>query len=61
MEGVILHSRAISMGMRDGSRIQIKGRQSSKSLWYRAMRAVLPETSRRAFGDDVAVRGVKAA
>jgi hypothetical protein len=61
MEREILHSKAISMDMPDGSRIRIKGRQSSKTLWYQARSAVLPETLRRAFGDDVAVKGVKAA
>ena len=61
MEREILHSKAISMDMPDGSRFRIKGRQSSKTLWYQARDAVLPETLRRAFGDDVAVKGVKAA
>jgi hypothetical protein len=61
MEHVILHSKAISMNMLNGSRIQIKGRQSSNTLSYRAWDAVLPETLRRAFGGDVAVKGVKAA
>ena len=61
MEHVILHSKSISMEMQDGSRIQIKGRQSSNTLSYQAWGAVLPETLRRAFGDDVAVKGVKAA
>jgi hypothetical protein len=61
MEHAILHAKAISMEMQDRSRIQIKGHRSSKLLWYRASYAVLPETLRRAFGDDVAVEGVKAA
>jgi len=61
MEHAILRAKAISMEMLDRSRIQIKGHQSSKLLWYRASYAVLPETLRRAFGDDVAVEGVKAA
>jgi hypothetical protein len=61
MEHAILRAKAISMEMQDRSRIQIKGHQSSKLLWYRASYAVLPETLRRAFGDDVAVEGVKAA
>lgn len=61
MEHVILHSKSISMEMQDGSRIQIKGRQSSNTLSYQAWGAVLPETLRRAFGGDVAVKGVKAA
>jgi hypothetical protein len=61
MEHAILRAKAISMEMQDRSRIQIKGHQRSKLLWYRASYAVLPETLRRAFGDDVAVEGVKAA
>ena len=61
MEREILHSKSISMDMPDGSRFRIKGRQSSKTLSYQARDAVLPETLRRAFGDDVAVKGVKAA
>ena len=61
MKHVIVHSKAISMKMQNGSRVQIKGRQTSKTLWYRASYAVLPETLRRAFGGDVAVKGVKAA
>jgi hypothetical protein len=61
MEHAILHAKAISMEMQDRSRIQIKGHRSSKLLWYRASYAVLPETLRRAFGGDVAVKGVKAA
>jgi hypothetical protein len=61
MEREILHSKSISMDMPDGSRFRIKGHQGSKTLWYQARDAVLPETLRRAFGGDVAVKGVKAA